>query len=93
MILYNFFICLLNPYLLILLCFSFLYTFKRHFFIILFIVYLFELLFFRMLVAVLAAITTPLVSMVLRARDIDAFVLLDLRQLIVKKVRGKNRIF
>ena len=47
MILYNFFVCLLNPYLLYLLCFSFLYTFKRHFFIILFIVYFFLIIIFQ----------------------------------------------
>ena len=43
-----------------------------------------------MLVAVLAAITTPFVSLVLHARDIDAYVLLDLRELTVNKVRIKN---
>ena len=43
-----------------------------------------------MLVAVLAAITTPFVSLVLQARDIDAYVLLDLRELTVNKVRSKN---
>ena len=43
-----------------------------------------------MLVVVLAAITTPFVSPVLQARDIDAYVLLDLRKLIVNKVRRKN---
>ena len=43
-----------------------------------------------MLVVVLAAKTTPFVSRVLQARDIDAYVLLDLRELIVNKVRRKN---
>ena len=43
-----------------------------------------------MLVVVLAAITTPFVSPVLQARDIDAYVLLDLRKLVVNKVRRKN---
>ena len=43
-----------------------------------------------MLVAGLAAITTPFVSLVLQARDIDAYVLLDLRELTVNKVRSKN---
>ena len=43
-----------------------------------------------MLVVVLAAKTTPFVSPVLQARDIDAYVLLDLRELIVNKVRRKN---
>ena len=48
---------------------------------------LFLLIFFRMLVVVLTAITTPFVSLVLQTRDIDAYVLLDLRELIVNKVR------
>ena len=43
-----------------------------------------------MLVVVLAAITMPFVSPVLQARDIDAYVLLDLRELIVNKVRRKS---
>lgn len=43
-----------------------------------------------MLVVVLAAKTTPFVSPVLQARDIDAYVLLDLRELIVNKVRRKS---
>ena len=43
-----------------------------------------------MLVVVLSAITTPFVSPVLQARDIDAYVLLDLQELIVNKVRRKN---
>ena len=43
-----------------------------------------------MLVVVLAAKTTPFVSPVLQARDIDAYVLLDLWELIVNKVRRKN---
>ena len=43
-----------------------------------------------MLVVVLAAITTPFVSPVLQARDIDAYVLLDLWELIVNKVRRKS---
>ena len=43
-----------------------------------------------MLVVVLTAITTPFVSPVLQARDIDAYVLLDLQELIVNKVRRKN---
>ena len=43
-----------------------------------------------MLVVVLTAITTPFVSPVLQARDIDAYVLLDLWELIVNKVRRKN---
>ena len=43
-----------------------------------------------MLVVVLAVKTTPFVSPVLQARDIDAYVLLDLRELIVNKVRRKN---
>ena len=50
-----------------------------------FILYL--LIFFRMLVVVLTAITTPFVSLVLQTRDIDAYVLLDLPELIVNKVR------
>ena len=54
------------------------------------IIFFLELLFFRMLVVVLTAITTPFVSPVLQARDIDAYVLLDLRKLIVNKVRRKN---
>ena len=45
------------------------------------------LIFFRMLVVVLTAITTPFVSLVLQTRDIDAYVLLDLRELIMNKVR------
>ena len=40
-----------------------------------------------MLVVVLTAITTPFVSLVLQTRDIDAYVLLDLQELIVNKVR------
>ena len=43
-----------------------------------------------MLVVVLAAKTTPFVSPVLQARDIDAYVLLDLWELIVNKVRRKS---
>lgn len=43
-----------------------------------------------MLVVVLAAKTTLFVSPVLQARDIDAYVLLDLRELIVNKVRRKS---
>ena len=58
-------------------------------FIIIIIIF-FELLFFRMLLVVLAAITTPFVSPVLQGRDIDAYVLLDLRKLIVNKVGRKN---
>ena len=61
------------------------------FFLLFIIIIIFcELLFFRMLVVVLAAITTPFVSPVLQARDIDAYVLLDLRKLVVNKVRRKN---
>ena len=48
---------------------------------------LFLLIFFRMFVVVLTAITTPFVSLVLQTRDIDAYVMLDLRELIVNKVR------
>lgn len=40
----------------------------------------------KMLVVVLTAITTPFVSLVLQTRDIDAYVLLDLRELIVNKI-------
>ena len=50
----------------------------------------FFLSFFRMLVIVLTASTTPFVNLVLQVRDIDARVLLDLQDLIVNKVRHKN---